>query len=238
MDKQSIAARVKALLAKTTENGCTEAEAMSAAAKARELMDRYHIDHGEVGMEEEGVYGAICRRNNYKTLLIKDRLSWEIAAFCDVKVWLHKQQGTITYFGLRPDADFAVWLTDSLDQFVHASVLAFMVTQPKLDARPRWEREKAFVLGAISQINARLHYLTAERKRAMSGGTGRSLVVMKSAIVAREFAKLGMKLRAGTGLGTSARDGGAFSAGRAAGDRASLGRPLNGGGSMRLIGGR
>lgn len=44
MDEQLIAARVKALLAKTPENGSTEAEAMLAASKAPELLDRYQID--------------------------------------------------------------------------------------------------------------------------------------------------------------------------------------------------
>jgi Protein of unknown function (DUF2786) len=36
------------MLQKTTENGATEAEAMAAAAKARELMDRYQIDLGMI----------------------------------------------------------------------------------------------------------------------------------------------------------------------------------------------
>lgn len=47
--QQAIAARIRALLAKTTENGATDAEAMSAAEKARELMDRYQIDLGHGG---------------------------------------------------------------------------------------------------------------------------------------------------------------------------------------------
>ncbi len=36
--------RVKAILAKTMDNGCTEGEAMAALAKARELMATYEID--------------------------------------------------------------------------------------------------------------------------------------------------------------------------------------------------
>ena len=35
---------------KTTENGATEAEAMAAAEKARELMDRYQIEAGSAGL--------------------------------------------------------------------------------------------------------------------------------------------------------------------------------------------
>jgi hypothetical protein len=81
--------------------------------------------------------------------------------------------------------------------------------------------------------------LTAERKKSRQGtGDGRSLVVVKDAIVTREFAKLDMKLRSGGRSKTRAVDGGAFNAGRAAGDRASFGKPVNGGGKVEQIGGK
>jgi hypothetical protein len=41
--------RIRGLLSKTTENGATEAEAMLAAAKARELMDKYRLTLTDVG---------------------------------------------------------------------------------------------------------------------------------------------------------------------------------------------
>ena len=40
MNRSEIAARIRALFAKTKERGATEAEAMSAALKARELLQR------------------------------------------------------------------------------------------------------------------------------------------------------------------------------------------------------
>jgi hypothetical protein len=249
MTKQSVAARIKALLAKTTDNSCTEAEAMSAASKARELMDRYHIDQGEVGMEEEGVYGATCSRDNWKTLAVKDRLAAMIAQFCDCRAWLGPNGGPITFFGLRPDADFAVWLADSLDHFARGATIAYMAHQPRakrgadlfdvladvapLDAKGLWEREKGFVLGVAERVNERLRQMIAERRSGM--GTGRSLVVIKSEIVNREFAKLGLRLGRGKSLKASSNDGGARGAGRAAGDRASFGRPLNGGRAVPMI---
>ena len=42
-ERSKIAARIRALLAKTVENGCTEAEALSAAAKVAELLDRHDL---------------------------------------------------------------------------------------------------------------------------------------------------------------------------------------------------
>ena len=250
MDKQSIARLIKNLLAKTTAAGCTEGEAMAAASKARELMDRYNIDRGEVGMEEEGVYQGTCSRNNWKSLAVRDRLSSRIAEFCDCKAWLRADGDQIVYFGLRADADFAVWLAENLDQFVKTSAVDYMIRQPRakrgpdlfdiladvppLDAKGLWEREKGFVFGATDRINERLRDMIQERRNAM--GTGRSLVVIKSQIVARELAKLGMTFGKAKSLKKSSNDGGARDAGRAAGDRASFGRPVNGGRSVPAIG--
>ena len=43
-DISSIQRRVRALLAKTEENNCTEAEVLSAMAKAQSLIDQYNLD--------------------------------------------------------------------------------------------------------------------------------------------------------------------------------------------------
>ena len=242
MDREKIAKIIRALLDKTTENGATEAEAMSSATKARELMDRYNVDRGSVGMEEEGVYKAFSKRTNYKTLMLKDRMAAAIARFCDCKVWLNKGKdgGVITFFGLKSDADFAVWLLDSLDGFIRAQALPWIATHKAVVYKQRWEMEKAFVFGAADRISERLSQLTRERAAAMAEAartsTGTSLVVVKMAIVTREFAKLHMRLGRSSGSSARVNDGGAYSSGRAAGDRASFGRPVNGpGSSVKLI---
>ena len=45
--------RVRAIVAKTIDNGCTESEAMAALAKAQELMAAYDISEAELGQTEE-----------------------------------------------------------------------------------------------------------------------------------------------------------------------------------------
>lgn len=49
--RERLHAKIRALLAKTTEAGCTEAEALSAAALASDLMDRYNVEHGDLDGE-------------------------------------------------------------------------------------------------------------------------------------------------------------------------------------------
>ena len=50
LDKLKV--RIQALRAKTIDNGCTEDEALSAAAKVAELLDRYDLSMTDVEMRE------------------------------------------------------------------------------------------------------------------------------------------------------------------------------------------
>jgi len=51
--KEKIKAKIEALLAKTVDNGATEAEAKAAAEKAAALMLQYEIEAGEIGIRKE-----------------------------------------------------------------------------------------------------------------------------------------------------------------------------------------
>ena len=52
-NRESIIDKIKALLSKTTENGATEAEMMSALDKASAMMDAYDITDEEVRLTKE-----------------------------------------------------------------------------------------------------------------------------------------------------------------------------------------
>jgi hypothetical protein len=164
------------LLQKTAANGATEAEALAAAEKARELMDHYQIEARSVGLEKEGAFKVAILRGHYKTLAVKDRIAYAVAQFCDCKVWLTKSTDEMHFFGLRSDAEFAGWLVQSLAAHVAAGALSYIANEPRMEARPRWEAEKAFVLGACVRISERLIQLAAERQKSRDGtGDGRSL---------------------------------------------------------------
>ena len=51
--RQKMLDRVRAILAKTMDNGCTEGEAMAALQKARELMAAYEISEAELNVTQE-----------------------------------------------------------------------------------------------------------------------------------------------------------------------------------------
>src|SRR5690606_647437 len=96
--QKKIAARIKALMAKTAENGATEEEALAAMQKARELMDKYGLTMDAIKADAETIDKQSMKRDDYKTFVIKDRLASEVARYCDCKVWMSRSEGTITFF--------------------------------------------------------------------------------------------------------------------------------------------
>jgi len=55
-------ARIQGLRSKTTDNGCTEAEALLAAAKVAELLDRY-----DLSLTDFEIRDAPCEQREYET---------------------------------------------------------------------------------------------------------------------------------------------------------------------------
>jgi len=84
--------RIQGLRSKTTDNGCTEAEALLAAAKVAELLDRYDLSLTDVEIRD-----ARCERREYETYRKKriplDDCVGAIANFCDCRVWRENEPG-------------------------------------------------------------------------------------------------------------------------------------------------
>jgi hypothetical protein len=86
--RESLLDKIRALLAKTVENGCTESEALAALAKARGLMDSYVVGDDELGLTKEEK--AILRReppDSKDPHRIKFLLSRSVAEFCECEAW-------------------------------------------------------------------------------------------------------------------------------------------------------
>lgn len=236
--QKKIAARIKALMAKTAENGATEEEALSAMQKARELMDKYGLTKEQIELDAATIDQQKVKRDNFKTFVIKDQIALLVGRYCDCKVWLNRKEATITFFGTEQDRQFAAWLIESLDLFVRNQTIRFMESAGFRNGAGPWDKQKGFMVGCIQRINHRLHLLCEERqKQARPNGRGTSLVVVKMSLVNSAFAQIGLKLGKGGKSGGMKGDGSAFAAGVAAGDRATFNRPVNGGEGVRAIAG-
>ena len=190
--------RIQALRAKTIANGCTEDEALSAAAKVAELLDRHDLSLSDVELR-----ASLCERRVYETFRKKriplDDCIGAIAHFCDCRVWREKNAGgdnSYVFFGLGADVEVAHYLAELIDGAVRAELGRFKtsVDYSRFRHQERHLANASFALGMVASIADRLVALKAGRDQ-VNNATGRGLVVLKTSVVGAEFAKLGLNLR-------------------------------------------
>jgi len=190
--------RIQGLRAKTTDNGCTEAEALSAAAKVAELLNRHDLSLTDVEIRD-----APCERREYETHRKKriplDDCIGAIASFCDCRVWREKNQAgeaRYVFFGLRSDIEVAHYLTELIDTAVRSELGRYKTSAAyrRFRHQDRHIANGSFTLGMVTSIADKLTAMKAERD-AVNNGSGRDLVVLKASVVDAELGKLDLKLR-------------------------------------------
>jgi hypothetical protein len=232
--REQIIEQIKALLAKTTVNGCTEAEELAAIDKAAAMQDAYVVTDAELALTKEE---AAVLHADAPDLAdphgIKWRLTYGVSRFCGVQIFRSRRETGLKAIGLPSDVQFAMWLLDHLADFVFTKLMEYLIT----DCAPRSERRtiiRSFVEGCTSRINDRLLELI-ERSKAAHTSNGRELVVVKDAAIKKLMKELGIHIytrciNAPSNISESAR-----AAGRVAGERADFGRPVSGTAGMLRI---
>jgi hypothetical protein len=234
-DRNSIIDKIKALLAKTTENGATEAEMLSALDKAAAMRDAYDISDEELQIAKDE---AVTQHSDPPDLKdphsIKWRLSYSIAQFCGVQIFRSRRQTGLKCIGMPSDVEFAMWLLDTLADFVFAELYAHLIGC----LAPKGERRiimRSFMQACCDRITDRMLELV-ERSKTARTSNGRELVVVKDAAIKAFMKEHDIRLRTCSGYSSSNVDPAAQAAGRAAGDRASFGRPVTGAAGVLRIG--
>ena len=120
--KDKMARKVRALMAKAEDSAATEAEAVAAAEKAKELLDKYQLDLGAVQLIKDGFQNLRSSDQSVESAHIHDSLAFFIADYTDTIAWRSPPErgrpSQCQYFGLKSDVDFAVWLSQSLERFI------------------------------------------------------------------------------------------------------------------------
>jgi len=180
------------------DNGCTEAEALLAAAKVAELLDRYDLSLTDVEIRD-----AECEQREYETYRKKraplDGCIGAIADFCDCRVWREKNQvreARYVFFGLRSDIEVAHYLTELIDNAVRSELGRYKISAGyrRFRHQDRHMANSSFALGMVASIADKLKAMKTERD-AVNNSTGRDLVVLKASVVDAELQKLGSTLR-------------------------------------------
>ena len=219
-DIEKLKNRLQALRAKTIANGCTEEEALSAAAKVAELLDRHDLSLSDLEIRESPCEQSVIATGKKQRQPISACIP-AIAEYCDCKVWREKDDKGIRYvfFGLRPSIEMAHYVHDVVAVAMQTAWTEYARTQRMI--RYAQDEKGSFLLGMAVSIATKLSALKVERDEANRAATGRDLMVVRHAVVEAEFAKLDLNLRQGRGSGKKVAAS-AFEAGQAAGQSLNL----------------
>lgn len=195
--------RIQALRAKTVEQGCTEAEALAAAEKVAELLDRYGLSLSELDLKRQACEGMSVETGRRRVGPVDDCVP-AVAAFFDCRAWGEKStSGTLRYvfFGLPADVAAARYLYELVERAFETETARFRLgeTYGAMPTRVRRTATNSFQIGLARGIAAKLRSLREAREAALRGSSGRDLVVAKAGVVEAELDKLGLRFRARKG---------------------------------------
>lgn len=212
--------RLQALRAKTVEQGCTEQEALAAAEKVAELLDRYGLTLSELDVRQQACERMVVETNRIRRVPMDDCIP-TIAWFFDTRVWSETGAGNLlryVFFGMPADVQAALYLHDVV-AVAFAVETAMFQDGPIYREMPSAYRRRAttsFQTGLALGIVEKLQGLRQSREAAAA--PGRALVVVKEQVIEEEMGRLGLRFRR---RAPSARmvNPNAYGAGREAGSR-------------------
>lgn len=195
MDLDKLKIRIQALSAKTVANGCTEAEALTAAAKVAALLDQYDLSLSDVERA-----GTQCERlviaAGKKQRSPMDGCVGAIAIFCDCKVWREKDavgRSATVFFGQPADLEMARTLYTLIEAAMRTETEAYKRARKVISYRH--DEGRSFLIGMAQAIGCSLVEMKEGRDVANRAATGRDLVLVKSGVVEAEFARLNLALK-------------------------------------------
>jgi hypothetical protein len=232
-------ARIRALAEKTVRNGCTDAEAFSAAEMVGRLLDRYMLTMDEVQLRASTcIQNAVPMAGKRRGPI--DGCVPAIARFCHCIVWVEDSEAAApsptsarpsvkryVYFGLEADVQMATYLHTIVAQAILSETQDFREKRTQLKGERLRLATRSFQHGLVTRLADRLDALqearSADLRSAMGQGT--ALVVAKQTMVAEAFRETKIRLSSRS-ASKIAIDRGAFAAGEQAGNGINLKRPI------------
>lgn len=223
-----IKARLRRLLAMTTDNGASEAEALAAAEAASRLMHEHNLSYRTIEDIDADAFGndtrpwftgAKGRRKSAPVPKVMHCLPG-IERLCGVKHLFSTFDGSLTFFGAACDTEVAHYLTSIISRAMDREWHTYQQRIPKGMARTK---RASFYLGIGARISSRLIAMADEQKPSATSGAG--LVLVKDALVKERFEKANPTLR-NHGV-TKVKDAHSVNAGWNAGGNVALNKGVN-----------
>jgi hypothetical protein len=233
--RDAMLAKVRALMKKTQENGCTEEEELSALAKARAWIDAYEISDTELQLtkEEKATLFTEDKDAATDTHKIKSYLGRAVEEFCNVRIYRMPGKDGLSIIGLPSDIAWATFLLEHLADYVHHALFEFLIDSLAPQAERKLEI-RGFVVGCCGRISERMREL-CKQSETVRTSNGKALVIIKNQAIAAYMKTHGIHLTSSGGSRAACSDS-AIHAGRSAGEGANFGRPVSGAGAVLRIG--
>ena len=194
-ERDKIKQRIAKLLNLTTDKGASEAEAMQAA----ELMAHYDIQASKLQIKSARAVSKHAFLRRYGNLRIAVPTARHIAAPCDSKYWLNREQG-VTFFGLPGDAEVAAYLFDLISTAVLTEIDGYRSSSEyRSSSKNGRALINSFINGMEDRIGERIEELGKTKQRTVQEATGRALVLVKEAQIEEDFVATGIWLVRGGG---------------------------------------
>ena len=226
-ERARVKARIKALAERTIARGCTEAEAMAAAAMVGQLLERYALSMEEIDVRHEPCVRLAVPLGGMRRRPI-DTCVPAIAAFCDCKVWLARDSTFPCYvfFGFETDTALAAYLYAVIERALHTDSQTFRVARPGFAGTVLRRALSSFQLGLAARVAERLVEMHDDREASVAAQqtTGSALTLVRHQVVDAAFRATGPRLRTVPGL--RLHNDNAFRIGRLAGEQVNLKRPV------------
>lgn len=155
--RERLRAKIAALQAKTEAAGCTEAEAMAAAAAAARLMAEHNFDQADLEMTEATAPDSSTRTTNRTTW--RDKLTGVIAYYTNCACMICSGEGVVLFVGREPGPDIAAYLRDVCFRAVDRALRDFKETpfyQRRRKLSTRRVAAADFVDGMVARLSMRL----------------------------------------------------------------------------------
>lgn len=165
MNRETLKRRLKALRELTVGRGCTEAEAMAAAAKLAELMREHGVSEQDLDMGEAVAH----TRSPLKPMRAK---LWSTIAHCTNTAALisEREKGrAVTFYGREPGPEIATYLFDVCENAIRNETANFRPGEfykRRRTAKTKRIAVEDFTSGLIVRLNGRLLQLFATTRNA------------------------------------------------------------------------
>jgi Protein of unknown function (DUF2786) len=225
ISKDGLAQKLRALQNMTVANGCTESEALVAAAKAAELLERYGLSLEELkaaGPDQVCDFDSVnCgRRHTHEAHFLAPK----IAEFTNTKIWLTRcrTEVKITFFGLKVDVQIASYLFTVFRTAMETEWANYWTSHKEQHSCHGKTVRKSFLMGMSKRLNARLSALIEEAKSGPALSESREIIVLKAQIVDKAFQELNLRLQKSRRTIRASFDSKAYDAGQLAGEKVSI----------------